>query len=189
MRHLIPAALFALAMVSCQKQNNEATIDPTKKYTRTLNLADQIVKTSVDNNVLHMDYYENANLLVDANTYHLTWALHLKEYFNKSQLAAYHFTSLSEDNTYAYDWVADNLNNVSRKTVKDTSIDGKAFVKVTVNRVLNFANTFGSNQEAINMQNKLLQSQTDSVTFSSFYYYKGITSLSDSSSAKLTYVK
>lgn len=189
MKPIFTALSFVIVFASCQKQNGDVAIDPTKKYTRTLNLSDQIVKTSVSNNTLHMDYYESANLLVDASVYHRTWALHLKEYYFKSQLSPFHFQSMSEDNTITNDWVADNLNNVSRKTVKDTSIDGKAYVKVSVNRVVNFFNTYNSAQEAVDMQNKLLQSQSDSVIFSSFYYYNGITSLTDSSSAKLTYTK
>lgn len=189
MRYLITAFVILMVMASCQKPSGEITIDPTKKYTRTLNVNGQIVRTSVQNDTLHMDYYESADLLIDPAVYHRTWALHLKEYYNKSQLAPYHFVSLSEDNTYAYDWVSDNLNNVTRKTVKDTSIDGKAYVKVSVNRVMNFFNAFSSPQEAINMQNKLLQSQSDSVIFASYYYYNGVTSLADSSSARLIYTK
>jgi hypothetical protein len=188
MRRLITALITIAALVSCQKQT-EDNIDPTKKYTRTLNVSDQIVQTSVSGNVLHMDYYERASLLVDPATYKKTWALHLKEYFSKSQLANYHFTSVTEDNVPAYDWVADNLNNVTRKTVKDTSVGGKPFVKVAVDRVLNFSGTFDTPQQALDMQNKLLQTKADSITFASYYYYKGVTSLADSSSARLTYTK
>src|SRR5947209_7512910 len=108
MKPIITALSFVIVFASCQKQNGDVAIDPTKKYTRTLNLSDQVVKTSVSNNTLHMDYYESANLLVDASVYHRTWALHLKEYYFKSQLSPFHFQSLSEDNTVTNDWVADN---------------------------------------------------------------------------------
>jgi hypothetical protein len=189
MKHLITALITIAAITSCQKPNADDRIDPNKKYTRTLNFSDQVVKTSVDGSTLHMDYYERASLLIDPGVYKKTWALHLKEGFAGTQLAPYHFTSVTEDNTTAFDWVADNLNNVSRKTVTDTSVDGQKFKKVSVDRVLNFVGNFSNQQQALDMQNKLLQTQTDYITFSSYYYSNGVTSLADSASAKLTYIK
>ena len=91
----------------------------------------------------------------------------------------------------AVDFVSRNLNNVhsSQKSAVDTTVDGKKYVKVKLARTFKFRNTLASNQAALDKQNALLQTTTDSVKLSSFYYYSGVFSAPNVKNVRLLYTK
>lgn len=196
MRQILAFPLVVLALVSCSKKSStdetSPPIDPGKKYTINYDLSNQIVKTSVNNNTLNLDYYEQVNFIVDPSEYGRLWALILTEDFSKTNLNGLHFSALNEEGTYATDWVSQNLNNVhsSQKTTIDTTINGKTYKKIKVSRVFKYISSFANQQAAIDKQNDLIaNAKNDSVGFSTSYYYSGVYSLPNTGSAKIVYTK
>lgn len=194
MKRFLTFALLITIISSCSKSTADNTtppIDPSKTYSIDFDLNNQIVMTSVTNNTLNLDYYEQVDFIVDPVEYGRLWALILVEDFSKSNLKDLHFSALSNENVYATDWVSQNLNNVhpSQKTVIDTTIGGKGYKKIKIARLFKFISPFSTQQDAINKQNSLLQTTQDSVTFSSSYYYSGVYSKPKTAGAKLIYKK
>jgi hypothetical protein len=197
MRQTLTFALLMLTIASCSKQsskddNTTPPIDPAKKYTINYDLNDQIVKTSVTNNTLNLDYYEQVNFIVDPSEYGRLWALILTEDITKSNLKGLHFSALNEEGTYATDWVSQNLNNVhsSQKITIDTTIGDKTYKKIKISRIFKFISPFTNQQAAIDKQNDLItNAKNDSVSFSTSYYYSGVYSLPNNGSTKIVYTK
>ena len=188
--------LFALILLytGCTKKSNGGgtpPIDPTKQYTIKFDVNDQVAKTRVGNDTLYLDYTERVNFLVDPSEFANSWALQLQEDFTKSYLTGLHFSALSEANIYATDWVSQNLNNVhpSQKSIVDTTVNGKKYTKIRLERMFKFVNVLANQQAAIDKQNTLVVNNTDSVKYASFYYYDGIFSLPNTITSRILYTK
>jgi len=193
MKQAVILGLLISIFASCSKESGDKTppIDPNKQYTIVYDVANQVVKTSVINDTINLDFEERINFLVDPTEYTYSWAQFLEEDFSRTYLSGLHFALLSDENVMAVDFVSRNLNNVhpSQKSAVDTTVDGKKYVKVKLARTFKFRNILSSNQEAINKQTQLLQTTTDSVKLSSFYYYSGIFSAPNIKTVRLLYTQ
>lgn len=193
MKQVITGALFILFLAGCKKESGDNTppIDPSKQYSINFELTDQTVKTRVTNDTLHLDMYEKLSFLVDPVEYNYSWALHMIEDLSQSYLNNLHYSCLSQLNVYAYDFRSDNLNHVhtTQKSVSDTTINGKKYVKVLLQRTIMFFSVHADNQAAIAKQNELLSAQNQTVTFSSFYVYNDVESVPSKTTAKVVYTK
>jgi hypothetical protein len=184
--------LFVLALASCTKPSVNPEIDPNKAYTIKYNTGDQVVKTRVSNDTLHLSFYQKINFLLDPKEYANTWALHLIQDFSKSYLNNLHYDAIAiQPGVYAHDWVPINLNDVAegQKSTSRTTFEGKEYVQITLNRVFEFYNVMGSSQAALNQQNILLQTSSDIVTYKAFYSYNNVYSLSNDGNFKIVYTK
>ena len=106
-----------------------------------------------------------------ADAYNQTYAVHLKEDFKKSVLAAFDFTTEGENGQTAFNYVDDNLNNIRFKTLSDTLTQGVKVKKIAVHRQLTFSRTYDSPQLAADQQNLILARYDDFIKFSSYTYY------------------
>lgn len=195
MKKLLLFAFAAIALVSCQKSGNEG--NPSSSAVSTENYAalniktsNQIVKVSVASNVLNLVYNEDVTLIADSAKIAQNWNVHLKEDFTGTQLADYHYQSLTKFGVIATDWVDDNLNNVVLHSSKDTVVNNKLFVKKRVTRSFSYKETFNTAADATKVLNQLLK-QTDIIAFSSYFASPELdaTNSNTSNTAKLTYVK
>jgi len=132
----------------------------------------QKVKTDVSGKTLIMALDENVNIFLLAEGYQQTYAVHLKENWKKTSLAAFDFTTVNGDGQTTFNSIDDNLNNVKFKTISDTTINGVPVKKINVHRKLTFSKTYGSAQLATDQQNLLLAKTDELITFSSYTYYK-----------------
>ena len=189
MKKMIPALLFAFVIVSCTKPKEDVQIDPNKPYYMKYQNSDQLVKMRVSNDTLRMNFYENISILVDPNDHKHSWALELIEDFSKSYLNGLHFDAYASDAGYAHDWVPINLNTAApgQVTTADVTVNGKQYVQISVSRVFEFYNKLGTHQAALDKQNTLLQTTSDSVTYKMFYYYNRVYSLSNDGVFKIVY--
>jgi hypothetical protein len=190
MKQLIPA-LLVIAIVGCTKPKQEPVFEPNRAYAMKYQLDDQIVKTRISGDTLHLDFYENVNLLVDPNDYSGSWALLIEEDFTKSYLNNLDYYAQATPTVYAHNWVPSNTNDVApgQKTVSNVTVDGKKYVKVTIARVFEFYNVMSSTQTAINQQNVLLSTTTDNIGYKTYYMYNGGYSLSNDANLKVVYTK
>lgn len=195
MKTILPILLISIVLFSCSKQgdvkptstdstktNNghlSATSDPTVKLSHddSIHMAafiiyPQNVKTSVNGKTLNLVFDERVNIFLMADAYEQTYAVHLKEDFKKSVLAAFDFSTEGENGVTAYNYVEDNLNNIRFKTVTDTLIKGVKVKKIAVHRQLTFSKTYDSQQLATDQQNIILSHYQDFITFSAYTYYK-----------------
>jgi hypothetical protein len=184
--------LFVLALASCTKPSIDVQIDPNKAYTIKYKTDDQVVKTRVSNDTLHLDFNQKINFLLDPKEFSNTWALHLIQDFSKSYLNNLHFDAIAiAAGVYAHDWVPINLNDVAegQKSTSKVTFEGKEYVQVTLNRVFEFYNKLSSHQAALDQQNALLQTTSDVVTYKAFYSYNNVYSLSNDGNFKIVYTK
>lgn len=195
MKKLLLFAFAAIALVSCQKSGSEG--NPSSSAVSTENYAalniktsNQIVKVSVTSNVLNLVYNEDVTLIADSAKIAQNWNVHLKEDFTGTQLADYHYNSMTKFGVDATDWVDDNLNNVIIRSSKDTLINNKLFVKKRIIRVFVYQQTYTSATEATKVQNQLLKT-TDILAFTSYFASPELdaTNSNTSNTAKLSYVK
>lgn len=131
----------------------------------------QSVVTSVSGTNLVLKFNENVNIFFTAEAYQKISAVHLLENFQNTMLSGFDYTTVAEGGNTTTNWVDDNLNNVRGKTVKDTTINKVAMVKINVQRQFTFYKIYSSNQAALNEQAAFLNDKTDLVTFSSYSYY------------------
>jgi hypothetical protein len=192
MKYFLSVSLFILILAGCTKQNaTDVPIDPNNPYTIKFDVNDQVVKTTVDNDTLRLDFSQVISFLVDPTEYQRSWALHLTQDFSNSYLNNLHFKALANEAGVATDWVPINLNDVhpSQKTASDTTVDGKKYVKVTLSRVFKFYSPMGTQQAATDKQNSLLQTTNQTVTYASFYSYNSVYSLANTKVVKIVYTK
>lgn len=190
MKKMLSLLLMIIIYSSCAKPAKETPpIDPAKTYTIRYNTADQVVKTSVRNDTLHLDFYQKINFLLDPTEAGYTWSLDLIQDFSKSYLKDLHFNAIANSAGYAHDWVPIDLNTVApgQKTVSSVTVDGKKYTQVTLNRVFEFYNKMGTQQAALNQQNALLQNTSDVVIYKAFYAYNNVYSLSNDGTFKIVY--
>jgi len=152
-------------------------------------LKPQVVKTSISGTKLVLLYNENVDLLFNQEGYQKTSAVHLKEDFSKSDLAGFDYTTVAEGGNTTFDWVDDNLNNVTLKTIIDTIVNNRAMVKINVHRSFKFVKDYFSAQAAQNEQTMFIKKTDDTIAFSSYCYYNQKNYLPVSHSASLVYSK
>jgi hypothetical protein len=212
MKTLFPLLLISVILWGCSKKGDvqpgkstdttkitnpiSAKPDTTVKLTKddTLHMAAfiiyaQKVQTSVSGKTLVMAFDENVNIFILAEGYDKTSAVHLKEDWKKTSLAAFDFTTVNEDGQTTFNSIDDNLNNVKLKTMSDTTINGVPVKKINVHRKLTFSKAFGSQQLATDQQNLLLAKTDELITFSSYTYYNQKNYPGTSAVAYLQYLK
>src|SRR6478672_8086551 len=191
MKRILSIALVTIIFSACTKNSKEVPIDPNNPYTIKFDVSDQVVKTTVDQDTLRLDFNQVVNFLVDPTEYQRSWALHLTQDFSNSYLKGLHFTALANSAGVATDWVPINQNDVhpSQKTTSETTVDGKKYVKVTISRLFKFVSVLNSNQAAIDKQNALVQDQSQTVAYASFYSYNSVYSLANNNVSKIVYTK
>ncbi len=195
MKKLLLFAFAGIVLISCQKSGSEG--NPSSSALNTENYAalniktsNQIVKISVTSNILNLIYNEDVTLIADSAKITKNWNVHLKEDFTGTQLADYHYQSLTKFGVMATDWVDDNLNNVVLQSSKDTVVNNKLFVKKRIVRTFSYKETFNTAADANKMLNQLLK-QTDIIAFSSYFASPELdaTNSNTSNTARLIYVK
>ncbi len=149
----------------------------------------QMVISSVSDTILTLTFNENVNLLLTAEGYQETSAVHLLENFKSTLLAGFDFTTVDEQGNTTLNWVDDNLNNVILKTITDTVINKVQMVKINVHRPFTFFRLYGSNQAALAEQAVIVKKLNDNVVFSSYCYYNQKNYAPDSTSVNLVYSK
>lgn len=168
--------LFVLAVFAgCHK----SSVHPITKPVDTNALIHQIkfsapaqyAAVSVSGTKLTIIYYENVTLLIPAQGLNLSYSIHLKEDFTNSTLINYDFTTIDQSGNVDHNWVDDNLNNVSAKTEKDTTIAGVKTTSIIVQRPFTFTRNYTTNQAAVMGGDSLLNRKTDSIAFSSYVYF------------------
>lgn len=191
MKRILSIALVTIIFSACTKNSKEVPIDPNNPYTIKFDVSDQVVKTTVDQDTLRLDFNQVVNFLVDPTEYQRSWALHLTQDFSNSYLNGLHFTALANSAGVATDWVPINLNDVhpSQKTTSETTVNGTKYIKVTITRLFKFVSVLSSNQAAIDKQNALVQDKNQSVAYSAFYSYNNVYSLPNNNVAKIVYTK
>lgn len=170
MKKIILPVFMLLVYTSCVKPVQEVPLDPNKAYTIKYKNDDQVVKTSVVNDTLRLDFYQKINFLLDPDEFSHSWALDLIQDFSKSYLKDLHFDAVATPAGYAHDWVPVNLNDVApdQKSISTVTVDGKKYTQVSLSRVFEFYSPLGSHQAAVDQQNRLLQTTTDAVIYKAF---------------------
>jgi hypothetical protein len=168
---ILALSILITIATGCSKPNQKAQLDPNKAYYMKYETGDQAVKMRVSNDTLRLNFYENINLLVDSKDYANSWAIHLNEDFSQSYMNGLHFDALASAAGYAHDWIPVNLNDAApgQKTATNVTVDGRQYVKVSINRVFEFYNKFSSNQAAVAQQNTLLNTTNHAVTYKAYY--------------------
>lgn len=205
MKNLISAAVIITALSGCGKENeikpnvsdkdiaisNPIQNQPNTSHT-TFNvgyeLPAQVVTTQINSNNLVLTYNENVSLLVNPTEYDSSWALHLKEDFSQTGLKDVTYTTVTPHGITVTNWIDDNLNNVTIKTKKDTMVNNKNLIKLTIERQFKFAQLYSTQQEATTARNNFLTRKNDVIKFSSFYYSEDKTIMPAAQTAKLVYV-
>ena len=212
MKKVFPLLLISVILWSCSKKGDVAPVksgdttgtttpisskpETTIKLTMddTIHMAafiiyGQKVKTNVTGKTLVMTFDENVNIFLLAEVYQKTSAIHLKEDWKKTSLAAFDFTTVNQDGQTTFNSIDDNLNNVKFKTISDTTINGVPVKKVNVHRKLTFSKKYDSAQLATDQQNLLLVKTDELITFSSYTYYNQKNYPVTSAVAYVQYVK
>jgi hypothetical protein len=178
MKYLALVVLLISAMASCKIDNvaplTAQTADTSSHHIGII-AASQVVGTSVTGTKLTMIYNENVNLLIPKTGYSQSWAVHLTEDFSASALSAFDYTTVDASGDVDFDWVDSNLNNIGpAKTITDTTINGRQYVDIHVQRPFTFSKSYTDAQLADNEQTTLSAKTTDVITFSSYIYFVGI---------------
>jgi hypothetical protein len=140
-------------------------------HTISFNAPAQFAAVSVSGTQLNITYYENVTLFIPKEGAILSYAIHLKEDFSLSALVNYQFETYDAYGDITQDWVDDNLNNVTAKTEKDTTINDTLKEKITVQRPFLFSRNYTTSQAAIAGQDSLLARTKDNIVFSSYVYF------------------
>jgi len=148
----------------------------------------QFVATNVYGDTLKMVYYENVSLLIPTEGLTLSFALHLNQIFTASALTNFDYTTIDQSGDVTFDWVDDNLNNVSAKTEKDTVINSVKMTKITVQRPFTFSKVYANATAATAEQTTLLATKNDNITFSAFVLFTKQYNIT-AASANLFYLK
>ena len=173
MKKLIFLLPILAALASCNNKGNMAPVLPdsaTVQHTVKLLVTPQQTKVSIKDSTLTLAFNEDVTMLLNAQGYDHTYAVHLTQDFTSSALNKLDYTTVNNGATF-YDYLEDNLNNVSQKTVSDTSINGVTLKKIHLVRLINFVQKFANAQLASNAQTAILSTHTDMVAFSSYVFY------------------
>lgn len=212
MKHLVLALVVITVLASCSKDKTglpagaqtavvkSAVTTPvvsqttaiqldTVKYAVNFLLKGQIVKTVVSSDTLKLTYIENIKLLLNPADYHGSWALHLAPDFSKAAVAKFDYTTVTKENNVTLNWIDDNLNNITTKTVSDTVVGDAKMVNVKVCSQFNFTKKYSSHAAAVNEQSSLLRTTTDMMVFSSYYLMPTGRTSAYTGTDKITYIK
>ena len=176
LRYILPILAFFIAVTGCNKAANESSpakpVD-TDLFIHQISFAapTQYTGVNVTGNIVSLVYNENVNIFLPKEGYELSYAVHLKEDFSSSALESFTFTTPDAQGTVTTNWVDDNLNEIASKTVKDTTLNNVAMVKITVKRPFNFTKTFANNQAALDEQDYLSKLLSDKINFSSYVFF------------------
>jgi hypothetical protein len=192
-KYIIIAITLFFAFSSCGKKSvkpsTASTVDTDAIiHSVTLQSPAQYVLTSVVGDTLEMTYYENVKLSISDQGYTLSYAIHLIEDFSNTSLAKVNYITYDEAGDINYDYVDDNLNDVSAKSVKDTIIGGVASKVITVQRPFIFKKPYATNQAAIMGQDSIDAVTTQNMNFHSYVYFEK-TYPATSQGTNLYYVK
>jgi len=175
LKYILPILLITFLTISCSKSGLSPTAKPIDTdaliHQISFNAPSQFVATSVAGSKLTMIYYENVSLLIPANGLNLSYALHLEEDFSSAALKSFDYTTVDQSGDVTFDWVDDNLNNVTAKTIKDTVINAAKWSKITVQRPFTFSKTYTDNKSAVSVQDSVLNLKSDKISFSSYVYF------------------
>jgi hypothetical protein len=191
MKYLILILFLFFVLTGCKKSNDAIpTGKGTKGITKTNNPLPsapidtdafihqitfsapfQLVVMSVADTKLTLVYYENVDVLIPNDGYTLSFALHLTEDFSHSSLANLDYTTIDEAGDVNLDWVDDNLNNVTNKTVSDTTVNSIMMKKINVNRQFTFTEDLADKKAAIAKEDSLYNINTEKIRFSSYVYF------------------
>jgi hypothetical protein len=175
-KYILPLLALFLAVAGCRKASNESTapkaID-TNLFIHQISFAapDQYTGVKVNGDTTSLIYNENVNIFLPKEGYVLSYAVHLKEDFSSSALASFTFTTVDAEGDVTTNWVDDNLNNITAKTVKDTTVNNIAVVQITVKRPFTFKKAYPDHQSALKEQQYLSTLTTDKINFSSYVYF------------------
>jgi len=192
MTKVFACAALSVLIASCQKNPADTPpIDPGKQYSINVEAPDQIVRTKVEGNILKLDHHEKVHLLVDPVEFGRSWSLALEEDWSGTNLHNLDYTTMNEFGTYAHNWRPGNVNNLhpSQKTVIDTTVGGKRYKKLKIERIIHFYKEFPSQQAATDKQNQLTTVTNEVAKFKGYYTYNGVSSLPNLGNGKLVYVK
>jgi hypothetical protein len=146
--------------------------DGSGSYHVDFNVDDQTVLTSVKADTLFLTFQENVSIMLNPKDFENSSAVHLKEDFAKSGLAAYEYKILNEDHVYRYNSVDDNLNNNKIfLTAATVTVNGVKYTKLTLRRDFVFFRAYKLQDLAVEAQTNVLKVTTDKVSFSSYIYY------------------
>jgi len=175
-KYILPALLLIATTFGCRKVSDVTSpakpID-TNAFIHSISFAapTQYTGITVKGATVSLIYNEDVNIFLPKEGYVLSYAVHLKEDFSSSALAAFTFTTIDAEGDITTNWVDDNLNNITAKTVKDTTLNNVAMVKITVKRPFTFTKTYADNEAAVNEQNYLAKITSDKINFSSYVYF------------------
>jgi hypothetical protein len=176
LKYLLPISFLFFAIASCKKNSTNikktTTLDTDALlHSITLHAPIQYVATSVNADTLQMIYYENVNLYIPTTGYTYSYALHLIEDFSATLLKNVNYTTIDQSGDVTYDYVDDNLNDVSAKSVKDTTIAGIPSKNIVVQRPFIFKKPYPSAQLALAAQDSVDAVTNNVMNFHSYVYF------------------
>jgi len=176
-KYIIPVIILFFAFSSCGKKgvkpSTTTTIDTNAIiHSVTLQAPAQYVLTSVVGDTLEMIYYENVKLSISNAGFTYSYAIHLIEDFSNTSLYNVNYITYDEAGDINYDYVDDNLNDVSAKSVKDTTIAGVASKLITVQRPFIFKKPYATNQAATMGQDSIDAVTNQNMNFHSYVYFE-----------------
>jgi len=192
-KYIIIVAILFFAFSSCHKKGvapaTTSKVDTDAIiHSITLMAPPQYVLTSVVGDTLEMTYYENVRLSISDAGFTYSYAIHLIEDFSNTSLAKVNYITYDEAGNINYDYVDDNLNDVSAKSIKDTTIAGVASKIITVQRPFIFKKPYATNQAATMGQDSIDAVTTQNMNFHSYVYFEK-TYPATSQGTNLYYVK
>jgi hypothetical protein len=187
-KYIIPVLGLLFAITSCGKKGikpsttittggNTTTTSDTKLDTDelvhsiTLNAPAQFVSTNVVVDTLVLTYYENVHFYIPTSGYVYSYALHLIEDFSSTSLATLNYTTYNIVGDINYDFVDDNLNDVSAKSVTDTTLAGVPTKNIIVERPFIFKKFYASNQAALMGQDSIDAVTNQTMNFHAYVYF------------------
>lgn len=175
-RYISPLFALFIAFAGCKKGSNASNapkVIDTDLFIHQISFTapTQYTGVKVDGNTTSLIFNENVNIYLPKQGYELSYAVHLKEDFSSSALASFTFTTVDAEGDVTTNWVDDNLNNITAKTVKDTTVNNIAVVQITVKRPFTFKKVYPDHQSALKEQQYLSTLTTDKINFSSYVYF------------------
>lgn len=174
-KFILPIIVLFITIAGCKKgsQSTPKTAIDTNLFIHQISFAapTQYTGITVNNNTVSLIYNENVNIFLPKQGYELSYAVHLKEDFTNTALASFTFTTVDSEGDVTTNWVDDNLNNITAKTVKDTTVNNLPMAEITVKRPFTFTKTYPDHQSALNEQTYLSKLISDKIDFSSYVYF------------------
>jgi len=149
------------------RNGSGGTTTATPVNATTINNANQIVKVSLNNKTLTMNYYENINLLIRKDSLAKSYSIIFNEDFKSTQLGKYNYTIVGKGGTVTTNYAESNLNNVTISGTKDTTMNSVVYTKISFNRNFIFTGTFNTSTEA-GAQYDYLINNKETIYFSTY---------------------